>query len=46
MVGIDSNENMWKVQYIILLIEIDWFEQIIIIIIIIIRIENDQNESI
>ena len=43
MVGIDSNENMWKVQYIILLIEIDWFEQIIIIIIII---ENDQNESI
>ena len=44
MVGIDSNENMWKVQYIILLIEIDWFEQIIIIIIIII--ENDQNESI
>lgn len=44
MVGIDSNENMWKVQYIILLIEIDWFEQIIIIIIIIT--ENDQNESI
>lgn len=42
MVGIDSNENMWKVQYIILLIEIDWFEQIIIIIIT----ENDQNESI